>query len=276
MEDILAHRRSHFTFFLLLVLCIFFLTAHLSRYVNGIKNFLFYIVNPTPQAAAQAVESLEQFSHNLSEIVRIHQDNRELRGALEKYVFLDNETAKIREENERLRSLVGFASPPRMKSIAARVIVREPGGWFQWVMIDRGKADGVRLGSPVLAWAQGRPAMLGRIAETFDHTAKVVLMTSVLSAVPVQLEESHADGLLEGQNDTRLKVNYLVTDSTTIAPGSAVVTSPLSTVFPPGILAGWVQEVTAATGETFRSLVIKPAVNLASLREVMVLIRRED
>jgi len=270
-EEFSAPRRSYFTLVLLLVSCIFFLTAHLTPYVQGLKRFLSYIINPTPQAANEAIQSTQKFFRNIGEIVRIHQDNVTLHQALHQYAYLDNELAREREENKRLRQMVGFQLPPQTRSIVARVTLREPGGWFQWVMIDRGKEDGVIINAPVLAWVEGKPNALGRVVETFSHSAKVVLITNVLSAIPVQLKSTNEDGLLEGQNDALLNVNYLVLQST-VTRGSELITSPLSSVFPPGITVGYIEDIAAANSESFHSATVQPAVNLNALREVAVLV----
>jgi rod shape-determining protein MreC len=271
-EEFTPHRYSTFTFVLLVVISVFFLTAHLTGYVQGLKAFLSYIVNPTPQTANQVIQATQKFSRNIGELVRIHQENVSYRQALERYAYLDGELAHEREENKRLREMVAFQLPPQMRSVVARVILREPGGWFQWIMIDRGRDDGITLNAPVLAWADGKPTALGRIVETSAHASKVVLVTNILSAVPVQVRDAGEDGLLEGQNSGRLKVDYLVLQSTTVPRGSEVITSPLSTVFPPGIRVGYVEDVSAPNSESFRTATVQPALNLNTLREVAVLV----
>jgi rod shape-determining protein MreC len=270
-EDLISRRRSNFTFLLLLAVTIFFLTAHLTGYVRGLKNFLFYILYPTPAAASRVIQLEQQTSENLKEIVRIHQENLMLKGVLEKYAFLDIEWKRAQEENIRLRQLVNFSTPAAKESIVARVITREPGSWFQWVTIDRGSAEGLFVDAPVLAWAGERPAVLGRVGEVYTHTAKVILITNILSALPVQIRSISEDGLLEGQNSGYLKANYLLPEGNLMI-GDEIVTSPLSAVFPSGIAIGTIVDLSPAAHEAFRSATVKPAVNLNKLREVIILV----
>jgi rod shape-determining protein MreC len=171
----------------------------------------------------------------------------------------------------RLRQLVDFPMPAAQRSVVARVVTREPGSWFQWVIIDRGRAEGLFVIAPVLAWAGDKPAVLGRVGEVFDHSAKVVLITSVISSLPVKVTSCEQDGLMEGQNNTRMKLNYLLPESK-ITIGDEVVTSSLSTVFPPGIRVGYIHDYMGNESDAYRSAVVKPAVNFNSLREVAVLI----
>lgn len=273
-EDFYTRRRANFGLVILLTVSILLLTAHLSNFVRGLKNFAYYIVAPTPQSANRVIHSGNNLFQTFKEVVSIHQDNIALRTSLEKYTYLDTEFRQMKEENQRLRSLVGFPLPPEHSSVIARVITREPGSWFQHIIVDKGYAEGIYLDAAVLAWANDKPAVLGRVAEVREHSAKVVLITNVLSAMPVQLRVTGEDGLLEGSNSHRMRLSYLIPE-TKAAIGDEVVTSPLSTVFPPGIVIGQVSDMVAAAQEAFRTAVVKPAVDFSSLREVVVLVERK-
>ena len=48
-------------------------------------------------------------------------------------------------------------------------------------------------------------------------------------------------------------------------------TSPLSSVFPSGILIGKIEDISEEKDESFKSVSIKPAINLNALREIVVL-----
>ena len=130
------------------------------------------------------------------------------------------------------------------------------------------------VNAPVLAWTAGKPAVMGRVEEVFQNSAKVVLITNILSAMPGEIKSLSEDGLVEGQNGHNLKINYLVPE-TKVRVGDEVVTSPLSSVFPPGILIGTVTDFSASGDEAFRSAIIKPAVNFNNLREAVVLIAED-
>ena len=269
-EDFFSHRQSNLVFLFLVAVNIFLLTAHLSGFVRGFKNFFFYILAPAPQSAARVMQVEQGVVGNLQEIVNVHQENVALRKLVEQYALMQNEYERAREENLRLRSLVNFPVPPKNRSIVARVITREPSSWFQWVIIDKGKADGILADAPVLTWVDNAPAVLGRVGEVSQHSAKVVLITNVLSALPSMVKASGEDGLLEGQNGLKLKLNYLLPEGK-VAIGDEITTSALSSVFPSGILIGKVQDINTKENEQFHSAIVKAAVNFNTLREVVVL-----
>jgi rod shape-determining protein MreC len=271
-EEIHPHRRANIAFILLIALSIFLMSVHISGFVRGVKDFLFYVLMPTPAAASRILDSTLSIPSSIREIVSIHQENKRLKIALEKYAQMENEYVRAQEENLRLRNLVGFSVPSAARTLVCRVTSREPSSWFESIVIDRGRAEGVTIDSPVFVWVDTRPAVLGRVEEVYEHNAKVVLITNTLSAVPGKLSISPDDGLIEGQNVTQLKMNYVLPEES-MTVGAEVQTSPLSTVFPPGLLIGTIISITRTGNDMYHSAEVRPAVNMNSLREVIVVIR---
>ncbi|MFH1368605.1 MAG: rod shape-determining protein MreC [Elusimicrobiota bacterium] len=266
-----SRRNSVFAFLLLTALSVFLLTARLNEYVLNLKSFLFYVFIPSPQAATRTIQVTQKLFGNIGEIVHVHQENITLRKELERFVQLENEWKRASDENLRLRELVNFPRFSRFTQVKAKVISREPDDWFQSVIIDKGKASGLYIDAPVLALTKNRPVVLGRIGEAYGNSSKVVLITNILSAIPAMISSTGNDGLLEGQDSPRLTLNYLLPDRR-YNIGDEVVTSPLSSVFPSGILIGRISDTNDSGEESFKSVVIKPAINLNNLREVVILI----
>ncbi len=269
-EELTASRRSTITFVVLLVVSLVLLTANLSAYIRTLKSFLFYVVSPAPQTASRVIEYGRNAGREIAGVVRVHQENLALRRMLQRYAFLEDEFRRIRKENERLRSLAEFPSQPGLRSVVTMVTLREPGSWFQSVMINKGSDSGICIDDPALTWINGRPVAVGRVSEVYGDSAKITLITNTLSAVPVELVNIEEDGLMEGQNGPILRINYILPEGT-IAIGDEVVTSSLSSVFPPGMLVGRVEDLVEAEDQNMRSAAVRPAANFNSLREVLVL-----
>ena len=102
-EDLFSHRRSNITFIFLFFINVFLLTAHLTGYIRGFKSFLYYVLYPSPVAATMVMQFGQNLSQNITELVRIHQENLMLRKTAEKYYYLDNEYQRAVGENARLR-----------------------------------------------------------------------------------------------------------------------------------------------------------------------------
>ncbi len=274
-EELYSHRKDNFTFLFLLTICIFFMTVHLESYVHTFKNLLYYVFFPTQESSEQIFRQSQKLSFNIQDIIGAHQENLMLHKQLERYVQLDSEWMKEKEENARLREILGFEKPQKNKTIVARIVSREPGSWFQWVIIDKGASEGLSVDVPILMIKDGMMCVVGRVGETFDHSSKVILLTNALFAIPGMLSSTKGDGLVEGQNNPYLKMNYLLSREK-LERGEIVVTSPLSSVVPEDIAIGRIKSVEPQTDETFSSAIVEPLIDLGSLREVIALLPEND
>lgn len=269
IDEILSFRRSTFIFLLLTAINIFLLTAQLSKYIRGFKDVLFYILLPSPANASKAINSFQEVSYDLKELVRVHQDNIVLRERINDYMKLESDWKRAFEENKRLREIIGFPEYFSKSFVVSNVITREPHFWYQWIIIDKGKNSGIRIDAPVVAASNNTLAAVGRVSEVYESYSKVVLITNILSALPIIIKSSGEDGLLEGQNKDLLKINYLVPKKH-FKVNDKVVTSPISTVFPAYVSVGRIKKRIDIEDESFSSAIVEPAINFNKLREVMV------
>ena len=87
------------------------------------------------------------------------------------------------EENERLKGLLDLRDkgtyPDGTDFEVADVVVKSPTRWASWIMINKGSADGVRVGLPVVGAtpAAGETlagkGLVGKVTQVTAHTAKV-------------------------------------------------------------------------------------------------------
>jgi rod shape-determining protein MreC len=174
-------------------------------------------------------------------------------------------TVELRQENARLKRLLGFVEETNLPTLAARVIGEDASGWFRTIEIDRGAADGLRDGLPVVNAA----GLVGRVVRTSPHSARVLLITDASSAVAVLVQDQRIRGICRGQGGTLILDFALLQD--TIQVGDGVITSGLGGVFPKGLVVGYVQAVQREQFGLFQTIEIEPAVDFAHLEEVLVL-----
>ncbi|MFC1500977.1 rod shape-determining protein MreC [Elusimicrobiota bacterium] len=271
MEETTTSRKSNLTFLLLIAISLFFVTAHLTGYICTVKRFLFYIVNPVPYIADTIIDSGYNVLENIKEIVSVHQENKDLRENIQKYVLVENDYKNVKEENKILRRIVKFADPRERKAVVARVINRESDSWFEWATINKGLKDGLFEDAPVLMLVGEKPVVLGRTWKVYDSFSQVILITNVLSSIPAKIKNLNEDGLIDGQNIDSVKIKYLLPDSR-VDVGDEIVTSPISSIFPPNIRIGYISRLDKAQKHALRSAVVKVSAKLNSIREVVILI----
>jgi len=199
-----------------------------------------------------------------SEADALRQQNDELRARLA-------ELEEARQENERLRALVDFAEERKFTQLGARVIGRPSSTWEGVIAIDRGTADGVRAGMPVLA-AQG---LVGQIMETAAHSSRVRLITDQQSGVAGMLQSSRVVGIVQGSIDRTLSLNFVSKDSTPTV-GDVVITSGLGGVYPKGLVIGDVTAVDSRRADLYPRITLVSRVPVDALEEVLVLVAAPD
>jgi len=186
-------------------------------------------------------------------------ENRRLRAELTAQV-------ELRQENQRLRALLGLVEEKPLPTLAARVIAEDASGWFRTIEIDRGSADGIREGLPVVNAA----GLIGRVVRTTPHAARVLLITDASSAVAVLVQDQRIRGVCRGQGGALALDFALVQD--VIQVGDGVVTSGLGGIFPKGLLVGYVSGVQREQFGLFQTIEVEPAVDFTRLEEVLVLL----
>jgi len=171
-------------------------------------------------------------------------------------------------ENERLRNILQMKSERADFVAAAEVFARDPTNWFHILWINKGFGSGISK-DMVAVTPLG---LAGRIHRVFNERANVILITDVNSSVAVRLESSRIEGILEGSGDSKCYLKYVSKDFE-VAQDENVITSGLDGIFPEGLLIGSVSSVNREGGEAFQIIEVKPAQNLNTVEEVVILKR---
>lgn len=193
---------------------------------------------------------------------------------LEENRKLLNTIAELKEkalENERLRALIGLKEKYQINTVAARVISRDMSTEFRTVRINRGEADGIRPNMAVV----NTNGVVGRIWRVTHHTADVITLLDLLSAVDVIAERSRARGIVEGMTNDVCQLKYaLRTDD--LQQGDLLLTSGLGGIFPKGVPVGTVSKVFKKPYGITQVVEVTPAVDFGKLEEVLVITEFKD
>jgi len=117
--------------------------------------------------------------------------------------------------------------------VMARVIGRANRPFLQTMILDAGKAQGVKPGQGVID-ARG---MIGRIFLAGDHTAWVIELTDLNSRIPVVIEPGNIQAIMAGDNSSAPQVD-LLSQNVVLRPGMQVVSSGDGGLLPPGLAIG--------------------------------------
>jgi rod shape-determining protein MreC len=179
-----------------------------------------------------------------------------------------NDVREVFEENKRLRELLSFKKDTGYKVIAARVIGRDPSNWSSAIIIDRGRSNGIKKGDVSITFL----GLVGRVAEVNDTTSKIMLLNDPGLSVSAVIQRSRQEALVCGSMGGSLIMKYLPKDSD-IKIQDVVVTSGLTQNYPKGLLIGTVVDIAEEFSSLSSYAVIKPAVRLSDLEEVLVILQ---
>ena len=178
-------------------------------------------------------------------------------------------------ENNQLREALQYLKKSPLSLVATRVISRKPSHWYNTLVIDKGSAAGIVVDSPVIIPMGDEAGLVGKISEVIGpKSAVVLLLTDEMCQVSAKLENSHEQGILNGQRGAlralpNLKLRYLSKDAVAI-PGQKVISSGTGELFPANLILGEVLSV--SMGIIDAEAVVKPSVNFDDLVDVFVIL----
>lgn len=263
-------RRRLVVWGLLCVIALLILTAQMrapdGRRIGWLGTALEAVLAPPAVALAKVSGVFADAWGFISEIGTLRTKNQRLSAEVAR---LREENARLRpdaQENTRLRALLGFKQQLPYRSLAARIVGRDPSQWFSTVLVDRGASEGVVRDDPVIT----SDGVVGHVIETAGSWARVLLVADPRSAVSVVLERSREVGVVVGQGQHNLKVTYLSGEAD-VKAGDLILTSGLGPIYPKGLPVGTVVSVSRTT--MFQEAVVRPTSDLGHLEDVLIVLR---
>jgi rod shape-determining protein MreC len=174
---------------------------------------------------------------------------------------------ELEAENSTLKKLAAIEPPPPGRTAQAGVIGYVPGGWERGLIIDVGRAKGVRPGAPVMV-AEG---VVGEVVRVGLGGAEVRLITDPRGGTGGLIQQTRDIGVVRGSVTGDLYLRYVPHDST-VKRGDTIVTSGLGGVFPKGLLIGTVKSVADSQAGLYKDIAVRSRVDFRRLERVVVLL----
>lgn len=250
------------TIFIILGLIIF----HWLGYLKFSEDIVLKAISPFGKIVVKSSSSLQSFWGKFVNLKDLQKENSELKKRLDEKEKELVDLYRAKEENESLKRDLEFKLNSGFTTISADVVMYDPSGARQTVIIDKGEEDGV--GKNMAVVSEG--FLVGRVQETKQKTAKVILLTDPTSAVPVYIQNSTTTGIVKGQIGYGLQIEK-VPQGDTLKQGQIVVSSGLGGDFPKGIMIGKIDKIEKSDNEIFQKASVRPQVNFRMLERVMVI-----
>lgn len=236
-----------------------------------IANAVNTVFSPVQSIVSAVTSSVDGFTVFIWEMQSYKEENQQLVSEINKLKKENRSIEDYKKENDRLTALLGLKeSMAQYETTAARIVAYEPDNWYETIVINKGKNDGIEIGNVVVAG----DGVVGQIAEIGTNWARVSAIINIDNAVGVRIVRTGDIAITEGDvalcKDGLCKMTFMSKDSAVIV-GDIVETSGLGGIYPSGMTVGKVREIFSDNSGTLQYAVIEPSVDFDNLREVLVI-----
>jgi rod shape-determining protein MreC len=244
----------------------------------GVKMFVrasfFELTAPIAIGASYARDLKEYWSLRLHSNKDLIEAGRDLARLNASYELAVQQNSQLQAEVARLEELLRLPSFADYRYEHARVARRDFSGWWQRIIIRKGRDFGIPVGAPVI-FSGG---VVGKVKEVYAMTSMVELISSPeLRLAGVVEGDIRTFSFQGGVNPTFgppvgiVELVPLDIFANRTSP-KRVITSGLGGVFPPGLTLGVITKLEIGADALFQSGEVQLDERLGSLTEVTVLV----
>ena len=203
-------------------------------------------------------------------------ENKELKEQVQDLTEQNTLLTEGQTELSELRALYEtdqtYADYPKVE---ADVIGKETGNWYRSFTINRGAADGVDVDMNVLADG-GLCGIVTNAGRNWATVRSIIDDSSSVSAMTVSgTNNCIVSGDLTLYDEGKMSLSQLNADNE-VAEGTRLVTSNISDKYLPGILIGYIDELTEDTNHLTNTGKVSPAVDFRSVSKVLVITQKKQ
>ncbi len=235
-----------------------------------LKDLTNHILIPSQQGLNHIGQWFSDKADNLKKLREVMAENEELREQNNALMQENSRIALERTELEQLRQIYHLDETYEYPKIMAKVIGKDPGNWFQIFQIDKGSADGIEVDMNVLSGT----GLVGIVTSVSEHSAIVRSIiddsSNVSAEFSITSDICNVKGDLSLINEGKIRVEDILKDAE-VENGYTVVTSHISTKYLPGILIGYVSDISIDANNLTKSGYITPVVDFEHLTYVLVI-----
>ncbi len=161
--------------------------------------------------------------------------------------------------------------------IAAEIISKDPGNWYDTFMINRGSADGIRVDNNVLA-DKGLVGIVTEVGSNWATVRSIIDDSSNVSAMTVSTHDNCVvEGDLELIDEGKLSFRQLYDQNNKVTVGERIVTSNISEKYVEGLFIGYVSEMEQDSNNLTKTGTIVTPVDFQHLKDVFVItVNKQD
>ena len=196
----------------------------------------------------------------------LYDQNRELRKQNTRLAYEKYQLEDALLENIRLRQLLQFKHQLEYDFIPAKVIGDSPQDVVTGFLLSTEDIDKVSVNMAVMS-ADG---LVGKIVKIAGRYAICDYLLDPNNRISVRVQRNRELGVISWDGGSGLYLNY-IPNTVDILTGDVIITSGMSSIFPPNIKVGVVTDSKKNEENLFQTVTVKPSVSFSKLEEVFIL-----
>ena len=271
---------SKYILLLLTVICIMLLFAGYATGYAGepIRTICNYVFVPMQKGLDYVGESISINSDDTKTKEQLIAENEQLQEQIDElYTQLTN-TRLQQSELDTLRQLYDLDQTyADYKTTGAHVIGKGTSNWFNTFTIDKGSKDGIKVDMNVIA-GSGLVGIVTDVGKNYAVVRAIIDDTSNVSGMILSNNDNCiVSGNLKSMTESNMITFSNLEDSEDkVSTGDSVVTSNISDKYLPGLLIGYVTDITEDNNNLTKSGEITPVVDFKHLQDVLVITQLKE
>ena len=204
--------------------------------------------------------------------------NKELQTTVDALTEQNNILIQDQAELTRLEQLYDldeeYSDYPK---VAARIISKDPGNWYDTFTINRGSSNGIRVDNNVIA-GKGLVGIVTEVGSNWATVRAIIDDSSNVSAMTVSTDDNCVvEGDLELIDEGKLRFTQLYDLEDRVTVGERIVTSNISEKYVEGLFIGYVSDIELDTNNLTKTGTIVTPVDFQHLKDVFVItVNKQD
>ena len=228
--------------------------------------------SPVQRAVGSMVAWLEDLYGYIYDYDQLVQENQSLRSQLAEAQDEARSASEFKEENLRLRALLGYLEQhTSYVTESAQIVAWDASNWVRAFSISKGTNFGIEKGDAVIT-EEGY--LVGQVSDIGSNWATVRTLVDVNMDVGVLVGDTEIAAVVVGDyalmQENCCKLSYF-TEDVTLFLEDRVITSGNGGAFPPGLTVGIVSELRSEAGGQSYYAVVRPATNINTLSQVFII-----
>lgn len=271
---------SKYVLLLLTVICIMLLFAGYATGYAGepIRTICNYVFVPMQKGLDYVGESISINSDDIKTKEQLIAENEQLQEQIDELSTQLTNTRLQQSELDTLRELYDLDQTyADYKTTGAHVIGKGTSNWFNTFTIDKGSKDGIKVDMNVIA-GSGLVGIVTDVGKNYAVVRAIIDDTSNVSGMILSNNDNCiVSGNLKSMTESNMITFSNLEDSEDkVSTGDSVVTSNISDKYLPGLLIGYVTDITEDNNNLTKSGEITPVVDFKHLQDVLVITQLKE